>query len=440
MTKIMGKIVLLLIVVSTLKGFGQTYNLTVTYNTGYCGSNSTVLAFEMYGSDTNNNHTSIETGQTDQLYKREGDLTDYRSSNLRVNPHYINISRFESISIKIDVACLDLEDQCNIHPSKSIPFVDLLKGGVLNCEGCRSGVAASNLKPNGLSIKNAENFPEICAGELLNLSASHITNIVFPDDVYHWQYSLNNQATWVDLPYPFNLRKNNLFTIQEILGSTHDRYFNKQIYFRLGYGQNNSFTTPLAITYSPCAPEIYIVDVPNPVCNESPIPDVTISFKRDLKEGELLKYLCIVKSTDESSILYQYPSDINQFEGPLPYKTFTITNLSCLENSGTYRIRYQAFKGTANKGIQYSEPFTYTRPTPLKYGISNWTQPSCLGSNDGSIEIQVDSGTTPYNFYIDNIKITPTIENGKYYLRGLTGKSDGYKIIVTDKNGCYEKE
>lgn len=438
----MKKLYLLLIILCFVKGFGQSYSFDF-----YHGNGNVNVTIRSYSWVFKNNNSIIDSfSKSGYIPSNEYSQITYPAITAPLNStFYLSVTSDGSANLDGGSYTCD-----NNNTTDSISLDDLIVEGY-HFQSCGMTLYSKNFKPNNLTITN-NTGPSLCSGEQLDLVGSS----GFPNVVYHWQYSLYDTVTsvedeegyvteyrekyWIDVPTDKSNNPTTSFTIEELLGNIHQNYFNKQIYFRIGYGQNRPFTEPLAITYSPCAPEIHLVDAPNPLCNESPIPDVTISFKRDLKNGELLKYLCIVKSTDDASILYQHPSDINHFEGALPYKTFTITGLSTLENSGSYRIKYQAFEGTVNKGIQYSEPFTYTIPTPIKYAIDNWTQPSCFGSNDGSIEIQVSGATAPYNFYKDNVKITPAIENGKYYLRGLTAKSEGYKIIVTDKNGCYEKK
>lgn len=398
------------------KGFGQaTYTMEMKFNYTPCNVNPVSLSWQLKG-DSNT-------------------IGSYSNNNgLSASIVYSTISASTySFNLSINTNCSNEMNNPNSR-SSTVTFLEFLKKSK-GFDGYVNGayVYANEFYPNALKT-NSLSSNVICAGAQLNLTASPSG---FPTEVYRWQYSTDNGNTWIDLPETFNNRSNTSITIQELLGDNHINFFGKQIYFGLKYAYHTD--SPVSITYSPCAPEVYSVNAPNPICNESPIPDVTIAFKRDLETDELLKYLSIVKDTDDTAILFQYPMDIISLDGNLPYKTFTLKNLSRLQNGGTYKIKYQAFKAGINKGVQYSAPFSYTVPVPLKYAINNPIQPSCFGGNDGSVEIQLLSGTAPYHFYQDGTAVTPTLENGKYYLRGLSAKSGGYKIMVTDINGCIEK-
>lgn len=436
MNKYIKKIFLLLILVLSVKGFGQRYTLHVISHAGYCGSTSSIMSYDVRGINEGEVGTSL-SGKWDTEPNRP--------------PYDITIPRYDKYVLITNITCENYADQCDVYGNLSITFLALLKGGGMYWEDCRSGVSVYNLIPIGLSIKNAENSSEICAGELLNLSASHITNIIFPDDVYHWQYSLNNQATWVDLPYPFNLRKNNLFTIQEILGSTHDRYFNKQIYFRLGYGQGPDFTTPLAITYSPCGPTIDSIAYLGPECNGDKVKSLAITFKDKLDAtiGEKLASIAVC-DINNSIIRMQINGSISYPDDTKTY-TYAATDLQQLENGHTYKIRYQAqipdpkdptkiiMRGVLDSAIN----FQYNEPEPLTFSLAR-TNPLCHDEN-GKVTINVSGGTTPYSYILDNqteVINGNTVPKKNTFLGtsttiGLT--PTGHIIKVTDDKGCIEK-
>lgn len=97
---------------------------------------------------------------------------------------------------------------CDINESDSFSAKNLLLSGyLLFLNGCNGMVAMTSFKPN-VAIKNLDNDSpsEICAGFQLNLSALPAG---FPEEVYHWQYSLNNQATWIDVPAKINKKDTN---------------------------------------------------------------------------------------------------------------------------------------------------------------------------------------------------------------------------------------
>lgn len=50
--------------------------------------------------------------------------------------------------------------------------------------------------------------------------------------------------------------------------------------------------------------------------------------------------------------------------------------------------------------------FTYKDPLKIQFEITNYTEPSCVGGNDGTIEIKVLNGVSPYRFYKDGVELT----------------------------------
>lgn len=420
----MRKLFLLLLLVFAIKGFGQTYSFHFIYN----ATQRVNRTYTRYGWSISG--VMSVTGES---------YSDINPNENRVFSTVPNLSQFD-IELK-SIWTNDLNDptSCNKLYKNTISASNFIRTGFVRMTGCPSDeLIIDDFKPN-VTISNLDtaNPSEICAESQLNLAGFPAG---FPNEAYHWQYSLDNQGTWVDLPAPFNDKPNNLFTIKEILGASHNQYFHKVIYFRLGYGQNRAFTSPLAITYSPCAPEVKSISYTAPKCNGDAVQDITLTFTRDLKAGEYLYPFSIVEESKHTNIVYQSPDKVTVFEGLDPLnKTISIKNVIGLQNGVSYIINYQAYDGSINRGILESPAFTHVEPSVLKYAISNSIQPTCFGGSDGSIEIQLLSGTAPYHFYQDNIEVTPTLENGKYNLRGLSAKSGGYHIKVTDTNGCIEK-
>lgn len=421
-------IYMILLLVFATEGFGQTYSFQFSYNPPpeyFCQEG--VYEWSIYGDNNRIDSRNF------RYYSGSSNLVETVWEFPSV-PNY-NEFYFWAVS-SCDDNGVNGPLFCSEAYGPLISSLDLIKTGSLEIIRCSNEVfTVNNFKPNvTIQNLNTTNPSEICSGFQLNLAAFPAG---FPNEAYHWQYSLDNQATWVDLPTSFNDRQNNLFTMEEILGSTHKDYLNKIIYFRLGYSSNRPFTAPLAITYSPCAPMVTGINYIGPKCAGDPIEKVEVTFDRPLAADEVLNPISIQRTSNGPVTNQKYNVTFDA-DNPLKY---TYTNIDPLENGKTYSIVYQAKKGSAPTGTSTTstQTFTYIEPTSLKYAISNSTQPSCFGGNDGSIEIQVLSGTAPYHFYQDDIEVTPTIENGKYYLRGLSAKSGGYNIKVTDANSCIEK-
>lgn len=339
----------------------------------------------------------------------------------------------------------DYYDCGNGEITNTISASELIKSSFLSAGGCTGSISITDFKPN-VNIKNLDtaNPNEICAGFKLGLSAFPDG---FPDAAYHWQYSLDN-IKWTDVLASKNNSAIVQFSIQEILnadGINHINYFDKLIYFRLGYEQYRAFTNPLAIKYSSCAPILKNVTYESPDCNNDNIKKIEVFFDRDLKSNENLFPFYIIninplKNTPRFQLVNPLTSLTKDAETGF-YK-YTFLTPGILEEKETYRIEYQA-NSNGNPAGSLQSPqnfnFTYINPIKIQFEITNYTAPSCVGAHDGTIEIKVLSGQEPYHFYKDGVEITPrpTLQNGKYYITGLEAKE--YNIMVTDAKGCIEK-
>lgn len=118
---------------------------------------------------------------------------------------------------------------------------------------------------------------------------------------------------------------------------------------------------------------------------------------------------------------------VNATGGTIPYtylwsnagNTATISNLI----AGIYRVTV-----TDDQGCTYIDSVEVTQPSaPLSLSL-NTTNVSCAQGNDGSIDLTVIGGTTPYQF---------NWNSGTFTTEDLTGIFAGnYDIIVTDSKNC----
>ena len=119
--------------------------------------------------------------------------------------------------------------------------------------------------------------------------------------------------------------------------------------------------------------------------------------------------------------------DLSVTGGTAPY-TYAWDNSATTEDmigltAGTYSVTV-----TDANGCTATASATITESTLL---VTNGTitDVSCLGSADGSIDVTVTGGTTPYTYAWDN---TATTED----LSGLTAGT--YTVTITDANGCTD--
>ena len=96
----------------------------------------------------------------------------------------------------------------------------------------------------------------------------------------------------------------------------------------------------------------------------------------------------------------------------------SITNLA----EGDYTIRVRDEKGCVEERV-----FTVSEPNELTLGNAIVNESQCYNDRNGSIEINVNGGTTPYTYQWSNGETT----------KNIIGISSGaYSVLVTDANGC----
>lgn len=421
----MRKLYLLLFFGLGLIGYAQTYTMDVTFRKPTIACNEVWWylnehIFEDYiimGSKTYNDIPNLTTFKLSSTFFCEG---------------YTIPPKCESVSIYKDERTA----------------IELIKGSVLSIIGCYVNIQTSNFKPN-VTIENSKKTSEICGGEEIILQASPgIAPNKFPDEAYHWQYSLDGISNWIDLPENKNNTPRTSFKIDD-LNNNEIKYFST-IYFRLGYNQHRPFTSPIAIQYYACGPTVSDISFKGPDCNGDIVKSLSFTFKEELNSeiGEQLASLSVVDIEDDSKIFMQIP-------GPISYandtKKYTYTSFQQLENGHTYRIKYQAQIPNPNdasnpimRGVLYSPKefnFKYTEPAPLKFEIKKADNPTCAGDL-AEVSIAVTGGTGDYKFYVDGVEKTspkPVKEaDGYYHIKGLVPTAVN-SIKVMDENNCIEK-
>jgi hypothetical protein len=262
--------------------------------------------------------------------------------------------------------------------------------------------------PEGITISNQNLSSQIvCAGEQVDFAAFPSG---FPDVVYHWQYSLNNQVTWTDVPVSINNKSTLNSSITDIIGGNHLNYLGKQIYFRLGYQGKSWFINTIAITYSPCAPVIKDRSYLPPLCNGDPVQSIDVYFEKPLEPNEDLYPMQIIpypKAAGDVAKFSQNPVTQLTFDAITGwYKySFVIPANEQLENNKNYTIEYQARKNSVPRGVlTSSNPFLYTEPRPLRFTTKE-NQAQCFGGL-GSIEITAWGGSGIYNYEFDGGPVT----------------------------------
>lgn len=79
-------------------------------------------------------------------------------------------------------------------------------------------------------------------------------------------------------------------------------------------------------------------------------------------------------------------------------------------------------------GCQKVQNFTITEPAPLSAGVTSLTDVSCIGGNNGSVQISVSGGTPPYSY-----SWSPSNSNSPAIFDLSAGV---YQVLVRDANFC----
>ncbi|TDO72744.1 hypothetical protein EV143_10749 [Flavobacterium chryseum] len=424
------KITVVILFAVIYSSYGQTYTIKVAYDASSAGCHAASFGWKLSG-----NMVTIGS------FSKGGN-----SMNINESQTFATVPTYTSFSLSHSSNCTPLrKDDIDCIDSYTLTktVVEMLQGAYLGMGGCNGGVDVSFFQPN-VSIENLDTASptKLCAGFSLSLAAFPLG---FPVEAYHWQYSTDNQSTWIDVPAGMNNTPTPSFTMQQLLGANHANYLNTPIYFRLGY-TTRAFTTPLAITYSSCAPVAQYINYEAPKCNGNSIEKIEVFFKEKLKTGEDLSIIYVV-NTDPAKTTprFQNTALVTSFilDPATNLYKYSFPNLGeALENGNFYTVKYQArLNGQPMGSLQVSQqPFQYIDPAKMQFKITGQTQPTCFGSEDGTIDIEILSGELPYNFYVDNVlKTASKIDNLHYKITGLKANVLGYKIKVTDKNDCIEK-
>lgn len=329
----------------------------------------------------------------------------------------------------------------------------------------------------------------ICFGDEVTLTATPIGySSSYADNYpanaeYYWYYSLNGGQTWSNPNIELS-GLNTKFKIEKLIERDLERdpSLNKgNILLKVGakYSNTTEFNDnpPISIDYHHCSPEITNIEYLPPLCTGGQVPNVTLTFNRNLTSVEQLRYFQI-KRVDvkidpitnlPQNIFVPYPfygegnpnnSIVSSFEEKTPnIFTYTLSNLSGLENNAIYKIEYQAFNNNKNMAIVDSpteENFTYKDPLPLTFELEG-TNALCYNSV-GSVKITAHGGSGEYYYYsldggttknqfTNKTLVTTSIVNGKtietrsgvQQIELPTSSTLMQKIMVTDGNNCIEQ-
>lgn len=337
--------------------------------------------------------------------------------------------------------------------------------------GCAGGAAISNFRPTEIVLKSSMALEPaqgivpahytICSGSQLFIQAafpnkdpSVLDKDYYPDEAFHWQYSIDGKTNWVNIPKSV-LENNNpqsynprilTNTVEQIIGADPQNY-NKIIFFRLGYYSLATNELEYGVLYSPCAPVIIApIDYVGPQCHDEKFKKLKVIFDRNLETGEVLNIMQVRENKVSSTPLLFLPDGetINNLDdehtNPPTYSyTFPVGNL----NSGTFHIEYEATKNGTPRGLisDFNPNFTYTNPEDLVITAVKKNDVLCNGDKTGSIDIIASGGTGSYSYILNppldlNNSLAEVPFTSPHTINGL-GKAD-YTVTLKDSNNCQK--
>lgn len=124
-------------------------------------------------------------------------------------------------------------------------------------------------------------------------------------------------------------------------------------------------------------------------------------------------------------------ADIYVVGGTLPY-SYQWSNGSQVQDPTNLMAGVNSVTITDANGCQEFLSVTITQPTALTSGVVSTSNVDCNGGTDGSINISVSGGTTPYTYaWTSN---DPLFSASTQDLSGIG--AGVYDVVITDDNGC----
>lgn len=129
-------------------------------------------------------------------------------------------------------------------------------------------------------------------------------------------------------------------------------------------------------------------------------------------------------------LVYTHNRNGSIFQEPPATQTGFYTELWNLHQPVPNQIGFGAYMGNNYDG-KYPNPFLQCVPFTATVTPNN---PSCFGSNNGSVSIHAYNGSAMYSYSVDTINYPP-ISSAIFIKNGLA--AGNYPVSVIDHNGCF---
>lgn len=191
--------------------------------------------------------------------------------------------------------------------------------------------------------------------------------------------------------------------------------------FTYSWSTNPSQNTPTAIGLS--AGEYAVVVTDGNGCKTSALTTPPISQPDSLTyDFKVIDALCFNSPTGSAYI--------NPNGGTTPYSVNWINPVLTSDSivnvlSGTYQFIIED-----NNGCQKNGEVNISQPSLLQSSLISYTDITCLGADDGTAQVNVTGGVTPYNFSWSNSSSTSSFSGSL--------PAGQQQVIVTDANLCMD--
>ena len=112
--------------------------------------------------------------------------------------------------------------------------------------------------------------------------------------------------------------------------------------------------------------------------------------------------------------------------GTQPYSYLWNDGVTTADRTNLYAVTYGLMVTDAN-GCNVATFPTVWHPDPITFWVTNQTDITCFGANDGTISTGIRGGTRPYSYIWSDEETTPSRTNLS---------AGGYQLTVTDANSC----
>lgn len=256
----------------------------------------------------------------------------------------------------------------------------------------------------------------------------------FPNDVYKWQFRVDNESVWSDLPPQFQNQQSIEVSASDLFRTRLEDLVGHNVFFRLNLGCNQA-SNIIVLNVRKSSPHIAsIINNPN-TCFSEENGSLTIFLDRSLNQNESLNFIITEVNSGEVQNISNVTSlnDDNSVSTPsnLPPGQYKVEIISLYKGSPGY-----------SESKNHYATSSFIGPTALDF---NYVKRDiyCFNGKDGTIKVNANGGNGGYKILVKKRQdLDYTLANFASANEHIISNLDTgtYQIRVMDKNGCYKKD